>query len=306
MEQEFHRWLESLPQNRFAAEHVALGIGDDAAVLHPSEKAIVVATDTIAEGTHFDLSKHSLHLVGRKALAVNLSDLAAMAAQPFAAVLTFMLPRRLGLGLEAAKQLYAGALELADLFDVSIVGGDTNTWDGPLVVGATVFGHRDADESGWSLSGIQAGDGIVVSGSFGGSIHGHHLSFEPRVELAKYLAKNYNINGATDVSDSLSQDMNAMALASGVGIDFAMEAIPVSANVRATDPAKAIEHALTDGEDFELILAVRQTEIAQLMADKNIPCELTVLGAATELHKELQTLDEAGNSITYQPKGYVH
>jgi thiamine-monophosphate kinase len=310
MEHQFHNWLKSQIQPNSYVNNVLVGIGDDGAVLSPNQQATVVATDSIAQGTHFDLSRESAELVGRKALAVNLSDLAAMAAQPFAAVLNFTLPREPNHfesdTFELAKKLFAGVQELAQQFSVSIVGGDTNTWDGPLVISATVFGHRHPNLTGWSIDGVQPGDGIVVSGTFGGSIHGRHLSFEPRIELANYLSANYNINAATDASDSLSLDMNAMAKASGVGIDFAMEAIPVSPDVRENDPTKAIEHALSDGEDFELILAVRQTEIADLMSDKNVPCQLTVLGAATDLHQELQTLDHHGNSITYTPKGYIH
>jgi len=310
MEHEFHRWLKSLPQTK-SQPNVAIGIGDDGAVLNPTDQSVVVATDTIADGTHFDLGRDALNLIGRKSLAVNLSDLAAMAAEPVATVLTFMLPRTSKnsidkFGLAQAQELFAGIQELAEQFEVAIIGGDTNTWDGPLVVGATVIGHRNPTETGWSIDGVQPGDGIVVSGSFGGSIKGRHFSFEPRIKLAKYLSANYNINGATDASDSLSLDMNALAQASGVGIDFAMEAIPISDDVQAQDPDKALEHALTDGEDFELILAVRQTEIARLMADQDVPCKLTVLGAATDLHRELQTLNEAGESVTYEPKGYIH
>ena len=304
MEHEFHRWLKTQTVPHSVRAQIQIGIGDDAAILAASDDSMVIATDTIAEGTHFDLGLHSLELVGRKALAVNLSDLAAMAARPVATVLSFLLPKHFG--LDEAKSLYSGIAKLAGEFELAIVGGDTNTWDGPLVVGATVIGRRGAKQTGWTINGVQPADAIVVSGSFGGSIHGRHLTFLPRVDLALYLAAHYNVNAATDVSDSLSLDLNALASSSGVGVDFESDAIPISVDVRATEPDEALQHALCDGEDFELILAVRQNEIDRLMSDPNVRNELTVLGTATDEHSELRRTGDGGSWITVPPKGYVH
>ncbi len=304
MEHEFHRWLrkQTLPES--LSSRIVIGIGDDAAVLRGSDDCLVIATDTIAAGTHFELGRHSLELVGRKALAVNLSDLAAMAARPVATVLSFLLPKQFG--LDDAKLLYSGISKLAREFDIAIVGGDTNSWDGPLVVGATVIGQRGAEQTGWTIDGVQPGDGIVVSGSFGGSIHGRHLTFSPRIELAIYLAEHYRINAATDVSDSLSMDLNALASASGLGIDFDYNAVPVSSDVRETDPGQALQCALCDGEDFELIMSIPQSEIGRLLSDPRVPVDLTVLGKATDQHRELRAIDNAGVWITVTPQGYVH
>lgn len=304
MEHEFHRWLKTQTVPSAVSAQVLIGIGDDAAMLSGSDDSIFIATDTIAEGTHFDLAQHSLELVGRKALAVNLSDLAAMAARPVATVLSFLLPKSFGLG--EAQLLYKGIAKFADEYDVAIVGGDTNTWDGPLVLGATVIGKRDPEQNGWTIDGVKTGDSIVVSGCFGGSIHGRHLTFTPRVELALYLAEHYKINAATDVSDSLSLDLNALASASGVGVDFECGAIPISSDVQEEDPETALQHALCDGEDFELILSVPESEIGRLMTDPDVPIKLTVLGTATDEHLELRTMDDEGSWITVTPRGYVH
>ncbi|MFT5304318.1 MAG: thiamine-monophosphate kinase [Mariniblastus sp.] len=330
MEHDFHCWLKKRTLNHVHRDRVQVGMGDDGAVLAPSNLSIVVVTDTIAEGTHFDLSQHDLSLVGRKALAVNLSDLAAMGAQPSSAVLTFMLPRNWtslnfphqsnpeildadsttthagSTGLIAAKQIYQGINKIAEEFDVAIIGGDTNTWNGPLVVGATVMGYREPTQTGWSIGGVQPGDKIVVSGSFGGSIHGRHLSFTPRVKLANYLVEHYAIGAATDASDSLSLDLATLASSSNVGINLDLHAIPISSDVRASEHPAALHHALTDGEDFELILAVCPAQIDRLMADNNLPCKLTVIGTATETHRELRTLDHHGKISTFTPKGYIH
>lgn len=309
MEHEFHHWLKAQTTPDSAQPEILVGIGDDAAILKGNSDSVVLATDTIAEGTHFDLSIDSLDLVGRKSLAVNLSDLAAMAAQPLAAVLTFLLPRNSGgapFGLDQAKQIYSGIAKLANEYDVAIIGGDTNTWDGPLVVGATVVGRRDPAQSGWAIDGARAGDSILVSGSFGGSIHGRHLSFTPRIALANYLSKHYSINAATDVSDSLSVDLNQLARASGVGVDFDPRTIPISTDVRPSKTKTSLEHALSDGEDFELVLAVSQNETDRLMSDKSLPCPITIIGTATDTHDGLRALSEDGSWIDFKPVGYIH
>ena len=304
MEREFHSWLKRQAVSSPSTGAILVGIGDDAAVIDGGNDSVVLATDIIADGTHFELSNHSLELIGRKSLAVNLSDLAAMAARPMAAVLTFLLPKNFG--LPEAKQLYLGISELAAQFNMAIIGGDTNTWEGPLVVGATAIGQRNAHQSGWSIGGVRDGDAIVVSGSFGGSIHGRHLSFTPRIELALYLAKHYSINAATDVSDSLSLDLSAMADASNIGIDFDSAAIPISTELKTVDPDSALQHALSDGEDFELVLAVPQAEISRLMADDAVPCPLTVIGTATDQHDVLRTMGDGGSWKIVEPTGYVH
>ena len=311
MEHQFHHWIK---QNFKRPEpgddsHVILGPGDDAAIVRvDSGRSILFATDTIAEGTHFDLAKHDLELVGRKSLAVNLSDIAAMGGRPESAVLNFMLPKQFG--IEEAKSIFNGVQELANRFGMSVVGGDSNRWDGKLVVGATVLGSRKSTEVGWSIAGANPGDAIVVTGEFGGSIHGRHLSFEPRVDLAMYLAGNFQINGATDASDSLSLDLNAMLLASqsGLGADLDLSAIPISNDVRESEANLRLNRALTDGEDFELILAVPPDEFDLLLADDWIashPCPLTPIGAFTGKHTEIRA-DVDGKSIKIDPQGYVH
>ena len=298
MEHEFHHWLKQLPQNE--SPEIRIGIGDDAAVLSRSDYDSVITTDTIAEGTHFDLSVHSLELVGRKSLAVNLSDIAAMGAEPTSAVLNFMLPRTFG--FDEAKLLFDGIQNLASEFNVAIIGGDTNTWNGPLVVGATVIGKRKPTETGWTIDGAKNGDALFVSGSFGGSIHQRHLSFQPRVELARYLSENYQINGATDASDSLSLDLSTMLKQSGLGVSISRNNIPVSPDVTETDFDKRLHHALSDGEDFELILAVPTSDVDRLTSDANLPTPLTMLGNFTNQHQDIR--DEDGSTIT--PKGYEH
>ena len=317
MEHQFHQWIK---QNfeASAAEasgeasdqaHVILGPGDDGAILRvDSGRNILLATDTIADGTHFDLQQHDLELVGRKSLAVNLSDIAAMGGRPESVVLNFMLPG--SFGIEEAKSIFNGVQKLADRFNVAIVGGDSNRWDGKLVVGATVLGSRKSTQTGWAIGGAKPGDAIVVSGVFGGSIHGRHLSFEPRVELAMYLADNYQIDGATDASDSLSLDLNAMLSASQpkLGADLDLSSIPISSDVKETETDQRLKRALSDGEDFELILAVSPGQFDKLQNDDWIArqsCVLTRIGTFTDKHTEIFGTDD-GKRIKIHPEGYVH
>lgn len=308
MEREFHGWLKQQPER--LTDFIKIGIGDDAAVLdwgQPSQPGIVLTTDAIAEGTHFELAQHSLSQIGRKAMAVNLSDIAAMGATPIAALLTLMLPHKFS--LEHAQSIFLGCQQLAHQFETGIVGGDTNRWNGPLVVSVTMIGREfinGGKPASWTLDGAQPGDLVVVSGTFGGSIYGRHLDFEPRIELAQYLAENYIVNAATDASDSLSQDLASIAEASNLGVEVELQRIPLSQSVQqhfATD--QQLEHALTDGEDFELIFAIAPEQWAKMKDDECLPEQLTAIGRFSE-SRDFVLIDPSGNCTLFQPTGYSH
>ncbi len=269
MEREFHHWLKNqLP----ATKLVELGVGDDAAVLSwPTGASVVITTDAIADGTHFDRNQHDLSRIGRKLIAVNLSDIAAMGAKPVAAVLTFNVPQ--GFTLPELQQLFLGCQQICDEFGVVIVGGDTNTCHGPLNVSATLIGcpvEIPGPLSVWKMSSAQAGDEIVVSGEFGGSLLGHHFDFLPEIRLAEYLVKNYQVHAATDISDSLTLDLAAVATQSGLGVELRVDQIPIAAaayELADRDGKSALAHALTDGEDFGLLLAVPPLQWQRLKQD---------------------------------------
>jgi thiamine-monophosphate kinase len=324
MEREFHRWLkEQSLLSTDDSEIVQVGIGDDAAILGGLvEEAvlprIVVTTDGLAESTHFDLNLDSLELVGRKMIAVNLSDLAAMGASPLAAVINLNLPR--SFAIEHAQQLFLGGRNLADQFKMPIIGGDTNRWDGPLVVSSTLIGldlTSQQSKPPWLLSGAQPGDMILVSGRLGGSILGRHLTFQPKITLARYLVENYLVHSATDISDSLSLDLALMAAASGkraglegLGVELLVDQIPVHED--AVELAKrtgstVIEHALTDGEDFELLLSVSPSEYERMSGDvrlKETDMQLTRIG--TFVSKPGFWLCRNEHREPFCPRGYSH
>src|SRR5437660_1341196 len=196
-------WLRRLTP---ADPRVQVGPGDDTAVLRLTPGApCLVTTDMLLEGSCFRLSEAGPRRVGRKAMAVNLSDIAAMAGRPVAAVVSAGLPRAGGRAL--AEELYRGLREVADAFDTAIAGGDTNSWDGPLVISVTVLG--EATERGpVRRSGARPGDWLLVTGPLGGSILGKHLEFTPRVREALQLHQVADLHAMIDISDGLAADVN--------------------------------------------------------------------------------------------------
>ncbi len=182
----------------------------------------------------------------------NLSDCAAMGCLPAAAVVAVALPREAG--MEYAKRLYAGLRGAGDAFGCAIVGGDTATWAGKLVMSVTILGRSDGVRP-VTRGGAVAGDQIYVTGPLGGSILGRHISFEPRVALGRKLASV--ATAMIDLSDGLSRDLGHICRASGVGAIIESSLVPIHSDaveLSRRDGAPALEHALNDGEDYELLL----------------------------------------------------
>src|SRR5947208_2431217 len=198
-------FIDWLRQRTPADARVLIGPGDDTAAVRLTPGApCLVTTDMLLEGSCFLLNEAGPRLVGRKAMAVNLSDIAAMAGRPVAAVVSVGLPRTGGRAL--AEELYLGLREVADAFGTAVVGGDTNSWDGPLAIAVTLLG--EATERGpVTRSGARPGDWLLTTGPFGGSIRGHHLDFTPRVREALRLHEAAPLHAMIDVSDGLAADV---------------------------------------------------------------------------------------------------
>jgi thiamine-monophosphate kinase len=245
-----------------------VGIGDDCAVLRPPAGAdLLVTTDMLMDGRHFRLAEHGAEAVGAKALGVNLSDIAAMAGAPFAAVAAVALPRAAASAV--AQRLVAGMRPLADRFGVDLVGGDTNAWDGPLVVSITVLGTAPA--TGAVLrSGARPGDAIAVTGPLGGSLLGRHLRPEPRIHEAQALASAVRLHALIDISDGLASDLgHVLDESGGVGAVLDADEVPVHADallLSRQDGRPPLDHALNDGEDFELCVVLADVEFARAKA----------------------------------------
>ena len=207
---DFIDWLRA--QHK-PSEFVLVPQGDDLAVLKwPPDDLLLVGVDQVLDGVHFDSKIHSPRAIGRKVMNRNLSDCAAMACLPAAAVTTAALPR--GIGLEYAKELYLGLRDAADPFDCAIVGGDTGSWDGKLVLTVTILG-RSAGIAPITRSRAKPRDSIYVTGPLGGSILGRHLIFEPRVALARRLAATGRVTAMIDLSDGLGRDLGTSAVTAG-------------------------------------------------------------------------------------------
>jgi thiamine-monophosphate kinase len=305
VELSFIRWL----RERVApSPQVVLGLGDDAAVLQPTAgMQLVVTTDMLMDGTDFHLSDTPLARIGHKSLGVNLSDLAAMGARPLAAFVSVALPRSGGEAI--AHGLYEGLLAMAAEYQIPIAGGDTNSWDGPLVVSVTAIGEV-AQGRAWTRSGAKPGDQILVTGQFGGSILGKHLDVIPRLREAAWLAANARIHAAIDVSDGLSLDLARMTEESSCGAVLELDRIPISAAATQLADEQAngttpLEHALSDGEDFELILAVPPDEAKRLLELQPLDAPLTRIGQFIE-QPGLWSTDAGGGLKPLEPRGWVH
>ena len=307
METEFvARLLAGLP----ADPRLEVPPGDDAAVLRPPAlRRTVVTVDMLMEGTDFVLGPEcSARAVGHKALAVSLSDLAAMAARPEAAFVAVALPRHGG--DTVGHELQAGIRTLADEHGVAVAGGDTNAWDGPLVISTTLIGSVPPGRA-WRRDGARPGDLLVVTGAFGGSLLGRHLAVRPRVREASFIAERFDVHAALDCSDGLALDLSRMMAASGTRGVVDPTAVPIHADAvrrAARDGTRALDHALGDGEDFELILALPPDAAHALVAAAGVPpldLPLTIIGrveAGTGLMAE--TAD--GGRRPLEPAGYVH
>lgn len=282
-----------------AAAHVALGPGDDtAAVRWPGPGDVLLTTDMLMDGTDFILADVSPHRAGRKAMAVNLSDIAAMAGVPRAALVAVSLPKSGGRTL--AEGLYAGLREMADAFETPIVGGDTNSWDGPLVICVTLVGEA-VSPGPIRRSGASPGDWLFVTGPLGGSILGHHLDFTPRIREALALLP-FGLKAMLDISDGLSADLHHLCDESRCGAVLRADAIPISDAARTTDGVP-IERALGDGEDFELLFAVTP-EVGETLRRQPIPgVTLSHIGECVEAGV---WLERAGTREALPPRGWVH
>jgi thiamine-monophosphate kinase len=287
------RFFMRPPSTSLTPSGVIVGIGDDAAVLDvPAGNQLVAAVDTILEGRHF-LPRTDPRSIGHRALAVNLSDMAAMGATPAWATLALSMPSVDAVWLQGFA---AGLLELCDAHQVALVGGDTTR--GPLTVSVQMMGFVPR---GTALlrSGAQAGDLIVVTGSLGDAGAGLAYSsavpasvpdeamrslverFEyPTPRVAMGIAARGIASAAMDLSDGLVGDLPKLAQASGLGAIVAIEKLPLSAALRAAATQRqARDWALSAGDDYELLFTVAAPRYVALQAAaQRLNLTLSIIG----------------------------
>jgi thiamine-monophosphate kinase len=296
-------YIDWLRHQTPADARVLIGLGDDTAALAwPPGKPCLVTTDMLLEGSCFVLAEAGPRRVGRKAMAVNLSDIAAMAGRPVAAVVSVGLPRHGGRAL--AEELYHGLRGVADAFGTTIIGGDTNSWNGPLVISVTLLGETTG-RGPVTRSGARPGDWLLVTGPLGGSLLGKHLDFTPRVAEALRLHELAELHAMIDISDGLAADVHHLCEESRCGAVLRADAIPIADAAHAMkDGRPPLEHALGDGEDFELVFAVPPADGDRLLRSQPVP-GITVHHIGECIARGLW-LEQAGQRQELPPQGYVH
>ena len=247
-------FLDHLRRTAAVDPRVPIPIGDDLAALNwPAGQLLLVGADQVLDGVHVDARVHSPRAIGVKAMNRNLSDCAAMACVPVAALVTLALPR--GGGETVAREIVEGCRAAGAAFGCAVVGGDTGSWAGPLAVGVSILG-RSAGLSPVTRGGARPGDKLFVTGPLGGSLLGRHLTFTPRVDLALELAARFELHAMLDLSDGLSRDLPRLCAASGVGAMLDASRVPIHDDARRMPGERSpLEHALHDGEDYELLFA---------------------------------------------------
>jgi thiamine-monophosphate kinase len=295
-------FIEWLRGRNPAPPSIPVGIGDDCAVLRVGDHDVLMTTDILLDGTHFDSRQHSPEQIGRKSVACSLSDIAAMAGRPVGAVVGVAL--RSGCGIEFAQRMFDGMKAIADQYRCPIVGGDTTSWSQPAAVCVTMLGQCPPGRAPVLRSGAKVGDTIYVTGPLGGSLLGRHLTFEPRIELADEIAGRLDLHAMMDISDGLAIDLWRVCRASGVGaiLDERQVENVISDDARrlsAGDGISPLDHALHDGEDFELLVVMPEQVISAELSGS-----LHAVGRIAETGFVLRRLDEAVAPL--EPRGYEH
>ena len=303
-----------------AGGDVLVGIGDDAACWRSDASIQLATSDALIQDVHFTLRTTTWRELGWKALAVNLSDIAAMGGLPQYALVSLGLPG--DTEVESVTELYEGMAELAHLFNVAIVGGDVVA--APIVVlSLAVVGATQTDHI-ITRSAAAPGERIAVTGYLGASAAGlamlksglefdkeivtslreAHLKPNPRVVEGQNLAR-HGVKAAIDLSDGLVSDLSKLCKASGVGARLFIDQIPVHHLVRHSFGDDAINLALSGGEDYELLFTASSEVISQVR--EAMPYPMTVIGEiVAEEAGKVRLFDEHGNEVKLEKEGWEH
>ena len=273
---------------------VIRGPGDDCAVLRFNRNSYQLFTcDMIAEGIDFVRNENPL-LIGRKAIAVSISDIAACGGIPRYCVVTIGLPKNSR--VETVDKMLKGMLDICRTYRVNIVGGDLSRLN-RLTIDVSMLGV--VEKRNLVLrSGAKEGDIICVTGRLGGSIAGKHLRFIPRVKEARFLVENFKIHAMIDISDGLIQDLSHILKASKTGAVVYEELIPLAPQ------AASRQEALYAGEDFELLFTLSKQEARRLLSKK--PSGFSIIGQIVDKRFGLQLVGRDGSRRIENGRGYRH
>jgi len=277
-------------------KHAILGIGDDCAVLdYTADKYLLLTIDMLVEDIHFDLSKTSAYKVGRKALAVSLSDIAAMGGIPKYCLISLAISP--DMPLSTLDDFYSGFLKLASDFGVELIGGDTNRSE-KFICDVAVIGEVEKKFI-VRRDGAKVGDSIFVTGSLGGSIKGKQYDFIPRVKEARVLVENFNIHAMIDISDGLSLDLYHITDASNVGAVIYGDCIPVSRDARSR------QDALSGGEDFELLFTISR-DVTEEVLSKRLNMPVKKIGEIVPRQEGVKIVGDKSRKRELKRAGYRH
>jgi len=289
---------------------IVVGPGHDCAVVRwPTDRDQAFKIDQVVEGTHFVLSGPGAATpwqVGWKAMAKTCSDIAACGFWPVAATVAVNLRR--GGDEKIALELYEGLVACCRKFSIGLAGGDIAVSDNGLGVTVSLLGEGPKNGA-WLRSGAKPSDWLLVTGSLGDSLRsGKHLEFTPRLEEARTIRQicGDGVHACIDITDGLSRDLHHLCNESDTGADVYAEKIPSAVISRNNmQDALCIEHALSDGEDFELLLSVDPVAAKQLLNVWSSPVTLTQIGVVQPRDRGCNLV--LGNNVTPMPdKGYEH
>jgi len=316
--------------DNYRSSHPAIisGIGDDAAALKISDKSILLTTcDLLLEDIHFNLQLTNSYQLGRKSLAVNISDIAAMGGTPRFFLVALALPPRFS--VEFIDDLYRGMMDLADDFHIQLVGGDTNASPDKLMIDITLLGEVNPNHL-LKRSGAQDGDSIFVTGTLGDATLGlfiletdkksnrplslnnltsKHLSPYPRVREGKLIAENKLATAMIDISDGLLADLSKMLTLSKAGATIWTSQIPLSREFKQYQGQikhNKIDFALKGGEDYELLFTVAHTKEKELLKQsQKLVVPISKIGEVNS-SGQLAVLDKNQNPYLIDKHGYDH
>jgi thiamine-monophosphate kinase len=319
-------------------EGLLIGPGDDAAVVTPTRGALqVLTTDALVEGIHFDRRFSSLSDIGYKALAVNVSDIAAMGATPEFALLSLILPD--GISLSDLDGLLDGLLEMASTSRTTLAGGNISRSPGPLIVDITATGSVRPRRI-LTRSGGRPGDAIYVTGAIGGAAAGlnflslrpgeghdiptdpaalealglsalirRHQRPEPRTRIGMLLGRNRAASACMDLSDGLADGVRQIAQASGTGATIDAAALPVdpvaAAWFESTERTDPILAAVSGGDDYELLFTVPRKVRGRLRAVQSLAQGVPITRIGELTSEGTVRLLRDGRSIP-MPEGFTH
>ena len=289
--------IESLKKKFKSTASVPYSIGEDAAVInYTKDKYLLFASDMLIEDVHFKITKEKniFSKIGHKALASNISDIAAMGGVPKYAVVSLAL--KPDLDLKKAMEIFSSLKKTAERFDIIVVGGDLSK-SKKLIIDVSIIGF--AKKKNLTLrSTAKTNDIIFVTGALGGSSKGKHLTFTPRLKEAQYLLSKYKINSMIDISDGLAQDLSHILRESKKGAILFEELIPLSSK------AKSTKDALYEGEDFELLFTASIYQARRIVKDNKI--KTYNIGQIVEKRNFLSLVDKKGKQKKLKMTGYRH